>query len=133
MPRETFLADATDIVGTTRLDLPSQDWWWSVAFKHPLYPGRMRDTLETARARVGKPVLKEVDNEIVAESSHLAWMISRTSCTARDHVDKVSKFAGDQSVARTVRVKRRTASPRILPMKRAHEKRKYVIPTTLSL
>jgi hypothetical protein len=65
MPRETFLADATDIVGTTRLDLPLKTGGGpSHSSTRCTRGGCMRDVLWRRRGVrvVRKPVLKEVDN-----------------------------------------------------------------------
>jgi hypothetical protein len=100
MPRETFLADATDIVRYNAPGPTAQDWWWSVAFKHPLYPGRMCVMFSGDGEEYewyANLLLKEVDNayEIVAESSHLAWMDIEDFLHGKETMlDKVSKLCG---------------------------------------
>jgi hypothetical protein len=101
MPRETFLADATDIVGTTRWTYRSR----LVVVRRIQAPrctrgGCVMFSGDGESTVVRKPALKEVDNVCRSSQSPRTWhgWIS-ASCTAETMLNQVSKLCGRQSVA----------------------------------
>jgi hypothetical protein len=63
MPRETFLADATDIVRYNAPGPTAQDWWWSVVSSTRCTGADVRDVLWRRREyEYANLFLKEVDN-----------------------------------------------------------------------
>jgi hypothetical protein len=95
------MAEATDIVRHNSPGPTDQDYWWSVAFKHPMYLGRTCDVLGDGEQYEWyvNLLLQDVDGalEIVAEASHLAWMDLEDFLRRGDHAGQ-----GRQALGRPV-------------------------------